>query len=59
MLLRYALAVTMPAVVVWLLLAAAPGYLHAQDAPYRGKTVRVIVGFPSGGSSTMTKIIHG
>ena len=51
MLLRYALAVTMPAVVVWLLLAAAPGYLHAQDAPYRGKTVRVIVGFPSGGGS--------
>jgi hypothetical protein len=71
MLLRCALTVTMPAAVVWLLFAAPLGYLLAQDFPYKGKTVRVIVGFPSGGSprvrqsdnqeasSTMIKIIHG
>ncbi len=35
----------------WLLFAAPLGYLHAQDLPYKGKTVRVIVGFPSGGGS--------
>jgi hypothetical protein len=32
----------------WLLFAAPLGYLHAQDLPYKGKTVRVIAGFPSG-----------
>jgi tripartite-type tricarboxylate transporter receptor subunit TctC len=37
--------------VAWLLFAAPLGYLHAQDLPYKGKTVRVIVGFPSGGGS--------
>ena len=35
----------------WLILAVQVGYLHAQDAPYKGKTVRVLVGFPSGGGS--------
>ena len=35
----------------WLILAVQVGYLHAQDLPYKGKTVRVLVGFPSGGGS--------
>ena len=34
-----------------MILAVQVGYLHAQDAPYKGKTVRVLVGFPSGGGS--------
>lgn len=36
---------------VWLILAAQVEYLHAQDFPYKGKTVRVIIGFPSGGGA--------
>ena len=35
----------------WLILAVQVGYLHAQDPPYKGKTIRVLVGFPSGGGS--------
>jgi hypothetical protein len=35
----------------WLILVAQFGYLHAQDTPYKGKTVRVLVGFPSAGGS--------
>jgi hypothetical protein len=35
----------------WLILAAQLGYLQAQDPPYKGKTIRVIVGFPAGGGS--------
>jgi tripartite-type tricarboxylate transporter receptor subunit TctC len=35
----------------WVILAAQVGYLQAQDTPYKGKTVRVLVGFPSGGGS--------
>ena len=35
----------------WLILAAQVGCLHAQGPPYKGKTIRVIVGFPSGGGS--------
>jgi hypothetical protein len=27
---------------------SALGYLQAQDPPYKGKTIRVIVGFPAG-----------
>jgi tripartite-type tricarboxylate transporter receptor subunit TctC len=35
----------------WLILVAQIEYLDAQDLPYKGKTVRVIVGFPSGGGA--------
>ena len=35
----------------WLILAVQVEYLHAQDLPYKGKTIRVIVGFPSGGGA--------
>jgi tripartite-type tricarboxylate transporter receptor subunit TctC len=35
----------------WLLFATPLGSLHAQDVPYKGKTIRVIVGFPSGGGA--------
>jgi len=35
----------------WLILAVQNEYLHAQDLPYKGKTIRVIVGFPSGGGA--------
>jgi len=35
----------------WFILAAQVEYLHAQDLPYKGKTVRVIIGFPSGGGA--------
>lgn len=31
------------------IIGAHVGAVHAQDHPYRGKTIRVIVGFPSGG----------
>jgi len=36
---------------VWFSLAAQVGLLQAQEPAYRGKTVRVLVGFPSGGGS--------
>ena len=26
-------------------------WVHAQEAPFKGKTIRVVVGFPSGGGS--------
>ena len=35
----------------WLILAVQVEYLHAQDLPYKGKAIRVIVGFPSGGGA--------
>jgi hypothetical protein len=35
----------------WLILVAQVEYLHAQDLPYKGKTIRLIVGFPSGGGA--------
>jgi tripartite-type tricarboxylate transporter receptor subunit TctC len=35
----------------WLILAAAVGSVHAQEPPFKGKTIRVIVGFPSGGGA--------
>jgi tripartite-type tricarboxylate transporter receptor subunit TctC len=35
----------------WLIVAAHVEYLDAQDLPYKGKTIRVIVGFPSGGGA--------
>ena len=35
----------------WLIVAAQVEYVHAQDLPYKGKTIRVIVGFPSGGGA--------
>ena len=35
----------------WLILTVQVEYLHAQDLPYKGKTIRVIVGFPSGGGA--------
>jgi len=34
-----------------LLFAAHASYVHAQDLSLKGKTIRVIVGFPSGGGS--------
>jgi putative tricarboxylic transport membrane protein len=38
-------------VVGLVILAVQVEYLHAQDLPYKGKTIRVIVGFPSGGGA--------
>jgi tripartite-type tricarboxylate transporter receptor subunit TctC len=35
----------------WLILVAQIECLHAQDLPYKGKTIRLIVGFPSGGGA--------
>ena len=35
----------------WLIVAVQVEYLHAQDLPYKGKAIRVIVGFPSGGGA--------
>jgi tripartite-type tricarboxylate transporter receptor subunit TctC len=35
----------------WLIVAAHVEYLDAQDLPYKGKTIRVIVGFPNGGGA--------
>jgi len=34
----------------WLLVAVQVAYLHAQDLPYKGKTIRV-VGIPNGGKA--------
>ena len=34
-----------------LVIVAQIGYLHAQEIPFKGKTIRIIVGFPSGGGS--------
>lgn len=34
-----------------LLLLAQAGTVHAQEPPYKGKTIRVLVGFPSGGGA--------
>jgi tripartite-type tricarboxylate transporter receptor subunit TctC len=45
------MAVVMFLWVGWLILVAQIEYLDAQDLPYKGKTVRVIVGFPSGGGA--------
>jgi tripartite-type tricarboxylate transporter receptor subunit TctC len=36
---------------VGLLVAAHAGYVHGQDVPLKGKTIRILVGFPSGGGS--------
>ena len=45
------MAVAMFLWLAWLILAVQVEYLHAQDLPYKGKTIRVIVGFPSGGGA--------
>ena len=45
------MAVAMFLWLAWLIVAAHVEYLDAQDLPYKGKTVRVIVGFPSGGGA--------
>ena len=45
------MAVMMFLWLVWLIVAVQIEYLHAQDLPYKGKTIRVIVGFPSGGGA--------
>ena len=34
-----------------ILLMANSGPVHAQEPPYKGKTIRILVGFPSGGGS--------
>ena len=36
----------------FLFVIAQVGLVKAQEAPYKGKTVRVIVGFPAGGGRT-------
>jgi len=45
------MAVAMFLWLAWLLILVQVEYLHAQDLPYKGKTIRVIVGFPSGGGA--------
>ena len=45
------MAVAMFLWLAWLILAVQVEDLHAQDLPYKGKTIRVIVGFPSGGGA--------
>jgi tripartite-type tricarboxylate transporter receptor subunit TctC len=45
------MAVTAFLWLAWLIVAAHVEYLDAQDLPYKGKTIRVIVGFPSGGGA--------
>ena len=45
------MAVAMFLWLAWLIVAAHVEYLDAQDLPYKGKTIRVIVGFPSGGGA--------
>ena len=45
------MAVVMFSCLVWLIVAGQIEYLLAQDLPYKGKTIRVIVGFPSGGGA--------
>jgi hypothetical protein len=39
------MAVAMFLWLAWLILAVQGEYLHAQDLPYKGKTIRVIVSF--------------
>jgi hypothetical protein len=46
-----AVTVAMVVALAWLLFAIPLGSLHAQDLPYKGKTIRVVVGFPSGGGA--------
>jgi tripartite-type tricarboxylate transporter receptor subunit TctC len=45
------MAVVMFSCLVWLIVAGQIEYLLAQELPYKGKTIRVIVGFPSGGGA--------